>query len=279
MNRPLPSADKAHPPLAELPEQAATGENAAIYDALRQSLGVPMVNLVFRHMATVPACLPWAWACLSPVYANEAIHSAGAAMAAVVKGPATPVSRDMAGMPLAAIIDTLDAYIRANPINCIGLGLLERALEGQDAIPLLATARPATVKPIPAILPMADLAQLPQSTLDDLRRAATALHRAEGPVIPSLLRHFASWPDLIRLTSDQLVAMDRNGDLDRFDQAMTAIADDAVATLRLDAVPKPDALTAETIQMLARQFRPNMTRITVVAVALRDALVSTRLAS
>ncbi len=280
MRRPRSPAEIARPTLAELPEHAATGETAAIYAALRHALGVPMVNLVFRHMATVPACLSWAWRCLAPVYANETIHSAGAAMAAVIDGSATPLERDLDGMPLAGIVDTLDAYIRANPINCIGLGLLVRALNGQaDPAALPDRGRPATVTPIPTILPMADLAQLPESTLADLRRAATAIHREESPVIPSILRHFAPWPELLRMIGDRLAAMDRSGDLDRFDHAMTVIADNAAASLALSAVPAPDALTARTVQILARQFRPNMTRVTVVAAALRGALVSSSLAN
>ncbi|MEX2453727.1 MAG: hypothetical protein WD470_03430, partial [Rhodospirillaceae bacterium] len=49
------------PPLAELPLRDASGDVRAVYDALAAALGVRLVNLVYRHLATVPGCLEWAW--------------------------------------------------------------------------------------------------------------------------------------------------------------------------------------------------------------------------
>ena len=71
------------PILEEVPEKAATSEIAAIYAELRAALGVPIVNLVFRNMAAVPGCLPWAWACLAPLYRGETLHRAGGALSAL----------------------------------------------------------------------------------------------------------------------------------------------------------------------------------------------------
>src|SRR5207249_2369114 len=98
-------------PLAEISERAATGEIAAIYAELRATLGVPLVNLVFRHMATVPGCLEWAWRCLAPLYRGEAIHRAGANMAAMARAIQVSAKPAKIDLPKNAIAATLEAYI------------------------------------------------------------------------------------------------------------------------------------------------------------------------
>src|SRR6185436_3814972 len=43
-------------------EAAATGETAALFADIRATVGVRVVNLVWRHLATIDGALPWAWA-------------------------------------------------------------------------------------------------------------------------------------------------------------------------------------------------------------------------
>ena len=52
--------------LAELREAEAPPEIAAIYAALRAASGVPLVNLIYRHLATLDGVLPWVWAAIRP---------------------------------------------------------------------------------------------------------------------------------------------------------------------------------------------------------------------
>jgi hypothetical protein len=52
--------------LAELAERDATGEKGAIYSEIRRLGGVPMVALIFRHLATLPGTLEWAWGVVGP---------------------------------------------------------------------------------------------------------------------------------------------------------------------------------------------------------------------
>ncbi|SVD57622.1 uncharacterized protein METZ01_LOCUS410476, partial [marine metagenome] len=51
---------------AEIAETEATGQTRAIYDDFKSSIGLPTINLIYRHMATTPGCLEWAWALLRP---------------------------------------------------------------------------------------------------------------------------------------------------------------------------------------------------------------------
>jgi len=52
--------------LAEIREDGAPPEIAALYAELRQATGVPLVNLIHRHLATLPGVLPWVWQAIRP---------------------------------------------------------------------------------------------------------------------------------------------------------------------------------------------------------------------
>ena len=48
--------------------EAATGETAEIFADIRRVLGVEVVNLIWRHLATIPGALPCVWGMLRPLY-------------------------------------------------------------------------------------------------------------------------------------------------------------------------------------------------------------------
>lgn len=62
--------------LAELPEQDATGEIAAIYDEIRRFCGVPYVSSMQRHLATRPGWLEFVWAAVRPAFASGRAQTA-----------------------------------------------------------------------------------------------------------------------------------------------------------------------------------------------------------
>jgi hypothetical protein len=47
--------------LPEIREADAPPEIAAIYDDIRRAIGIPLVNLIYRHFAAMPGTLPWVW--------------------------------------------------------------------------------------------------------------------------------------------------------------------------------------------------------------------------
>ena len=60
MARSAPSA------LAEIRENEAPPEVAALYDDIRRVTALPVVNLIYRHFATLPGVLPWIWGLVRP---------------------------------------------------------------------------------------------------------------------------------------------------------------------------------------------------------------------
>ena len=51
-----------------------------IFADIRLVLGVDVVNLIWRHLATIPGALPWAWGTLRPLYADGSIAAEAAAL-------------------------------------------------------------------------------------------------------------------------------------------------------------------------------------------------------
>ena len=45
-------------PLPEVAERDAPPEIAAIYDEMRRFTRLPLVNLIYRHLASMPGALP-----------------------------------------------------------------------------------------------------------------------------------------------------------------------------------------------------------------------------
>ena len=118
--------------LAEISEKNATGSVATIYAEIRHATGLPLVNLIFRHMATIPGCLEWAWEGLRPLYTHGAIYAAAERIATM-----TQVDRNDALRPWRkdrVVADTLESYRRGNMLNMIGLFLLSRAGNGGGEI-------------------------------------------------------------------------------------------------------------------------------------------------
>src|SRR5690349_18716120 len=153
--------------LAELSERDAAGEKAAIYAEIRRLGGVPMVALIFRHLATRPGVIEWAWNAMGPAW-----------RAGLLQETAWRISREeplvpLAPMPRAAlealgvdassraqIHEVIEAYNVANPENMLSMLCLLRLLEGsRAAVPV--AERSWTPPRSPGLpLPMIDVATM-----------------------------------------------------------------------------------------------------------------------
>ena len=180
--------------LPELRESDAPPDIAAIYAALRQASGVPLVNLIHRHFATLPGVLPWVWQAIRPPLEDGRLAGARVRLAAALPLPATAPL--MAGALTAAeraeVAALVETYNRGNLTNLILLTALRRALEGVPAEP--GPPPPAIAAPamLPAPPPLPRLAELPPALAAAV--LALAARHGEGGVVPSLYLHLAHWP-------------------------------------------------------------------------------------
>jgi hypothetical protein len=129
--------------LPEVGEAIAPESVQAIYRDIRRLSGVPMVALIFRHIATYPEILEEVWTSIGPLFRGGRIQDAAWRIAKLVSlaeplPRLEPDTRDvlgLAGDDLERIQNTLDAYNRANPVNLLAiLSLLARVQTDAPAI-------------------------------------------------------------------------------------------------------------------------------------------------
>jgi hypothetical protein len=271
--------------LPEVKESDAVGEISALYDDIRAVIGAPIVNLVFRNMATIPGCLLWAWGTVRPLYINGEIPKAARALtAAVMPGHHADLSQPIKAASLsltdlAEIDRVLDTYGRANPMNLIGLKVIDLALAGTPQEPgvrrIPALNKRSLLKPegLRGLLPMTDPLNAPAGTRGALNKLARQIHGGDTGVIPSLYRHFGGWPIFLKFLEPALEPLLRGGAFEASAQHMLsdseAYAKSFHKTLPLQdmAAPGPEAVAA--LKMLSQQFPPNICRMTVLAILIR----------
>ena len=266
--------------LAELAERDAAGEKAAIYAEIKRLGAVPMVALIFRHLATLPGGIEWMWNAIGPAWRAGRLQEAAWRVAA--EAPLRPVAR----MPRAALsvlgVDdaalgeirvVLDAYNRANPENMLSVLCLLRLAEGASATQRL-ELREWTPPPASGpLVPMIDIATMPREVAALLDLVA-APNPAGGPrVVQSLYRHFGHRPQFLALAITLLRERFDDGSIEGCVEAivaaMNAAADEIVRGL--SAPPAPHAGIREVRHRFGGAVIPQMI---VVGRLLRQALPS-----
>ena len=235
--------------LPELSERDATGEKAAIYAELKRLGGVPMVALIFRHFATLPGGLEWAWDAIGPAWKQGYLQEAAWRIAR--EAPLEPIARihpaaltalSVDGAGLAEIRVVLDAYNRANPENMLSVLCLLRLLEGGTASSAF-ESRAWTPPPAPGpLVPMTDVKAMPPSLSDLLDLVAAPGEPGGARVVQSLYRHFGHRPAFLALAVTLLRQRFDDGSIDRsvasLRAAMGTKADNLVRGLSAPPVPQ-----------------------------------------
>ena len=203
-------------PVPAITESDATGETAAIYADIRATLGIGVVNLIWRHLATIDGALPWIWHAIKPVYVSGSAAREAAALFDSLGLPDMPLfpasairTAGVSDSDRDTVIDILDSYNRGNALNLIALSALT-ATPTDQASARSDTSIGAVENPIPA-LPSLD-------ALDaDVRDLVLALSELganpDDRIIPSLYRHLAYWPGFLALTWSTIAPMHTDGRL------------------------------------------------------------------
>lgn len=243
-------------PVPAITEAAATGEIAALFADIRQVLGVDVVNLIWRHLATIGGALPWAWGTLRPFYLDGSVRREAMALHGELALPpmrAIPaeVFAGLALRPddLTAIRDILAAYDHTNAMAMVALSALHACLDGRAQ----QGAQPAEPRPVPAaprtklprLLDLTDLAAETAALVMALNGLGT---RRAGAVLASMYRHLAHWPAYLSFAWLLLAPLDADGRLaiaiQQAQRAALARADRLPVRLGSSAAPPPPALAA-----------------------------------
>lgn len=250
-------------PIPAVVEADATGETSLLFADLRATLGVPFVNLIWRHLATIPGGLDWTWRLLRPVYASPELLATSEHLQAGIALPCVPLDTfiyDVVGLDPAArsgIATLVAGYNRANSLNFLALKIACLVLRGA-ALPPPAAAR-AAARPVPTPAAPVSVPRLPgldefPASLRELMLDFDQFGRvAPSGAIGSLFRHLGHWPAFLALAHTALAPLHRDGSLRQQQESLIGRADILVTTRLmplLEGMP-PSLAPAENARILA----------------------------
>ena len=240
-------------PVPSIREADASGEIADLYDDIRTTLGVPVVNLIWRHLAIFPGGLAWVWTALKPVYASGAVAAEAAELRDGLDVPRLPgltqpalVAAGLTGPDLAQINMILNSYEQSNAMNIIALAAVSARLEGVQTGGKTGPSEATGAVQIEGEMP-------PLLTLDDMTPEVRALVQALNAVggreeiLASMYRHLANWPPYLGLVSVLVTPFAEAGELEWVIQGVIAEGRRRAAGL-VNALDTPGPVLEESVE-------------------------------
>jgi hypothetical protein len=196
MARALDGLEFMGDPIPAISESEATGLIAEIYSDIRRVYRVSVVNLIWRHLATIPGGLPWAWSTIRPLYVNGTLGREAAALRAALSLPELPpwptaalISVGLQDEDIAGIRRVLAAYDRTNAMALIAFLAVQFRLEGLsppgDAVvraPIPVPGEPERALLLPPLLALADLSPSTAELVLAINRLGPYITSPSSPV-------------------------------------------------------------------------------------------------
>lgn len=273
--------------LPEIAVAEADAATLAIYRRIMAASGTGTPALIVRHFAVFPGFLDWVWQAVGGAIESGAVLARSREIVAGVRPLALPpvgsqaLARAGIGAAERPLLDAiLTSYNRMNPMNHSLIAairdLLARPGEGAgDAAPLPAAPAPAP-PPVPALPPpvgVADMAEDLQATMAALSETIPG----EGPrLVPTLYRHLAIWPDLMRLMAPPILAAIARGEvadrMARLDAGMAVLAARVGAGARASGLPPPPLDDVPGMVRTLDAFLVAIPQMTVIGAGIERAL-------
>jgi hypothetical protein len=269
-------------PVPAITEQAATGAAAEIFADIRSTLNVDVVNLVWRHLATLPGALEWVWTSLKPLYLGPAITRAEYVRKNLTLPHVPPLSHDAlsaAGIDAAALASIraiLDSYQHTNALAlvcfCAFLARFDRAAPTCGIVPFVggeSSCVPPDRVALPRLVPIAEM----PSPLARLIHELNGFGEDSDPaLVASMYRHLAHWPAYLALMRTFLVPLHESGKLSLLVGATRHLGDEFGAPMAGEISTSAPRLEIDPILNAVRRFvRHPIARMTGVCALVRHA--------
>jgi hypothetical protein len=267
-------------PVAAVTEAEATGEIAAIFADIRAVYRVGAVNLIWRHLATIPGALPWAWRVVRPLYVDGTIGREAIGFKAGLNNPALPPVPDdvfaAAGLSsddLRQIRGILTAYDRTNSMALIALTALTAWRDRGGQFPHSATsveAEETSDLPLPALTPLEAMPPHLAALVRRLNRFGT---KREQPILASMYRHLSHWPAYLGLAWTALAPIEASGALQAAITAASGQARIRAGAIAMEDDPPPLAIR-DAIEQAIEPFTSDVLAKMVVICGMLRAMTS-----
>jgi hypothetical protein len=208
-------------PFPAIAEASATGETADLFADIRATVGVRVVNLVWRHLATLDGALPWAWAAMKPLYLDGLPDQAARRFRETM---AVPKLASLAGDVPASVDAVLASYDHSNTINLFALGALVAWLRDEAGGGPPPPHGPRLGAPDVALPLLASEGDVTPETWALVQRLNRLGDTAEPLILASMYRHLAHAPAFLKRVEAALGPVQVDGSLDRAIAANRAAA-------------------------------------------------------
>ncbi len=207
-------SDFSYDPVTALDEASATGETAAIFADIRQTMGIPLLTSIWRGLAGMDASLSKVWALAKPIYCSGLPE---VALARLIARAELPLPLPLVETQLACVgigprdLDSIraivGAYNRSNGLNLVALAALVTPPAKDHANTAEKISAPVW-PPLPLLLPR-------EAINDDTWNLIRHVNAFGAPGIDSnvatLWRHLAHWPGLLALIYTAFVPLQASG--------------------------------------------------------------------
>ncbi len=280
VHRAVKGHDESPMTLAFIREHEAAGNVADTFADIKTTMRISTVNLIWRHLATNPPALEYAWARARPLYDSPNLERSVARFGQALDDALPVLPRlPAAVLPalgitnVATLAATLDTYNRGNAYNLITLlALIEPPTttaagdaEGSDLF-----RRPCT--PVPDVPELDELDENTRALVLALNTLGT--DGDDGGIVATLYKHAAHWPGYLGLAWSQLAPLAATGDLQRAIRETEQIGRLAARSLAGDRhnVEAPDAVHAAATDAINRFVRYAISRMVPIGQILRQSL-------
>ena len=273
-------------PIPAIPEAEATGEVAAVYADLRRTLGVPFVNLIWRHLATIPDALSAIWRLVRPLYLSDELDTRAADLraAAIVPGvePLPTTLWESAGLGSESrgeVGRLIGDYNRANSVNFLALSTASLVMRG--GVPPGPARREVKAlllpQAVPEAKPLPSLAELSPAARDLVARLDALGRLGDSAAIASLYRHLAHWPVFMAVAYAALLPHHRSGVLQTAQQTLVVegrgiASEELIPLLASDSFALVEDAKARAAAAVEEFTHLMIGRMTVMGTALRTLL-------
>ena len=201
--------------LATVPEHLAVDEVADLYHDIKETLQVPVINLVWRHLASIDGALAQVWNCIKPLYRDRAFEAEAANLCDIDGVPELP---KWPRSKLREIgIDTSDEkilravlanYHQSNPRNLVALMALQAKLKGESGIQKtpsnVHSTMPAAISiALPRLLQEEEMSAQTQHDARTLNNIG--VNSTTAGIHAGVPRHLAHWPGFLQLSVEALL--------------------------------------------------------------------------
>lgn len=193
-------------------EASATGQTAELFADIRATVGVRVVNLVWRHLATMDGALPWAWTAVKPLYLRGI---ADQAVADFRQTMLLPKLGSLAGEQPASVDAVLASYDHSNTVNLFTLGALVAWLRGDVAEEGRLGEGARLLAPDVALPKLVSEGDVSPETWQSVLRLNRFGDRPEPLILASMYRHLAHAPAFLQRLETVLAPVQADDSLDR----------------------------------------------------------------